>query len=302
MPNRFTFRTSPHIHNEILNTWHNGLSEAYRADPVIRQPLKAIKRKAIRAIDADRRSKHLVNFMICGTQKGGTSALHAYLREHPHICMSDTKEVHFFDNEYHFQKKRPRYSEYHSFFQPHDQHQLVGESTPIYMYWRDAPRRIWEYNPHMKVIVILRNPVDRAYSHWNMERSRGNDYLPFYEAIKNEEERCREALPYQHRIYSYIDRGYYLEQLRRLWAYFSRENVLVLKNEHLKEKPTTTLRRACKFLCVDEPPIVERKKVHARPYRSSIKKKEKAYLQSIFEHEIQALEHALDWDCSDWLD
>ncbi|MGB7755383.1 MAG: hypothetical protein WBL23_04905, partial [Salinisphaera sp.] len=97
---------------------------------------------------------------------------------------------------------------------------VFGEATPIYMYWHDAPRRMWEYNPNMKLIVVLRNPIDRAFSHWNMEKSRNAESLSFWDAIQNEEPRCKEALPYQHRTYSYVDRGFYLEQLRRLWRYF----------------------------------------------------------------------------------
>ena len=118
------------------------------------------------------KSDRVVNFLICGTQKGGTSALDAYLREHPEICMADKKEVHFFDNKKFFNKNKPDYSKYHSFFNPQSSHKLLGETTPIYMYWHDSPRRIWQYSPNMKIIVILRNPIDRAYSHWNMERSK----------------------------------------------------------------------------------------------------------------------------------
>ena len=146
-----------------------------------------------------------IDFIICGTQKGGTSALDAYLRRHPEICMAISKEVHFFDNEKAFCDGLPDYSLYHSFFSPQPSHKLVGEATPVYMYWRDATRRIWQYNPNIKLIVVLRNPIDRAYSNWNMERLRNRDTVAFWEAIQNEEERCREALPYQHRIYSYIE-------------------------------------------------------------------------------------------------
>ena len=247
------------------------------------------------------KSDRVVNFLICGTQKGGTSALDAYLREHPEICMVDKKESHFFDNESVFCKITPDYSKYHSFFNPKSSHQLLGETTPIYMYWHDSPRRIWQYNPHMKIIVILRNPIDRAYSHWNMERSRKTDDLPFWDAIQNEQERCREALPYQHRVYSYIDRGFYLEQLRRLWFYFSKDNVLVLKNEYLKNQPQEALQDVCDFLGVDRFAGVATKDVHSRPYPSQMSDKEREYLRFVFEHEIRGIERVLGWDCSDWL-
>ena len=120
-----------------------------------------------------------VGFLIAGTQKGGTSALDAYLREHPDICMANQKEVHFFDNEAIFNGDNSDYAVYHAAFSLKTSQQLLGESTPIYMYWHAAPKRIWQYNPDMKFLIMLRNPIDRAYSHWNMERGRKRDSLSF---------------------------------------------------------------------------------------------------------------------------
>lgn len=127
-----------------------------------------------------------IDFVISGTQKGGTSALDAYLREHPEICMADKKEVHYFDNEDFYCYEQLGYLNYHSFFSPNESHKILGEATPIYMYWYDAPKHIWQYNSNMKLIAILRNPIERAYSHWNMERSRGADKLSFWDALISE--------------------------------------------------------------------------------------------------------------------
>src|SRR5437763_9077543 len=118
------------------------------------------------------------------------------------------------------------------------------------MYWNNAPERIWSYNPAMKWIMILRNPVDRAYSAWNMERNRGADSLSFEQAIEQEAERCREALPLQHRIYSYIDRGFYSSQVRRIFNIFGREKCLVLLNEDLKQEHQGNLNRIFECLCL----------------------------------------------------
>jgi len=243
-----------------------------------------------------------VDFIICGTQKGGTSALDAYLREHPEICMADRKELHFFDNEEIFCNTTPDYSIYHAAFTIKSSYKLIGEATPIYMYWYDAPRRIWQYNSDMKLLVILRNPIERAYSHWNMERLRNAETLSFWDAIQSETERCRQALPYQHRVYSYIDRGFYVEQLRRIWTYFTKEQVLVLKNENLKYKPKETLKEVYHFLGVDSCYWFNRKVVHSLPYTFRIADREKEYLKHIYEYEIRSLERILGWDCSDWLE
>jgi hypothetical protein len=242
-----------------------------------------------------------VDFLIAGTQKGGTSALDAYLREHPEICMASRKEVHFFDNEEIFNRGRPDYSRYHAFFSPRPSHQLLGETTPIYMYWYDAPKRIWQYNSDMKIIIILRNPIERAFSHWNMERHRMKDPLSFYEAVQSELERCRTALPYQHRVYSYVDRGYYVEQLRRIWNYFPKCQILILRNEELKKDPIEAIGRVYRFLGVSDAARIQEKNIHATPYFSAMSPREWEYLMHVFEYEIRALERMLGWDCSAWL-
>lgn len=242
-----------------------------------------------------------VDFVIAGTQKGGTSALDAYLREHPEICMANVKECHFFDNERYFQEKDIDYSTYHSFFTPEPQHKLLGEATPIYMYWHDAPKRMWMYNPAMKIIVILRNPIERAYSNWNMELSRSNDTLSFWDAIRAEGERCREALPYQHRIYSYIDRGFYVEQLRRIWNCFPKNQTLVIRNEDLRNNTDKTLYEVFRFLDVGCLPKIDKKDVHSIPCLATMTDNEKEYLRYVFEYEIRNLERILGWDCNNWL-
>ena len=115
------------------------------------------------------------------------------------------KELHFFDRE----EEDRDYKKYSRKFRPPKPKQrVIGEASPIYMYWETAPYRIWKYNPKMKWILVLRNPVERAFSAWNMETKRGKEKLSFAEAIEKEPERCREALPLQHRVYSYIDRGF----------------------------------------------------------------------------------------------
>lgn len=246
-------------------------------------------------------SSMTVDFVICGTQKGGTTALDAYLREHPEICMANRKEVHYFDNEKYFVNGVPDYSEYHAYFSPKKMHKVFGEATPIYMYWSESPKRIFEYNPEMKIILILRNPIDRAYSHWNMERSRNTDDMSFESALKSETERCCEALPYQHRVFSYIDRGHYLDQLRRIWTYFPKESVLVLKNDDLKQNPNNTLNQVATFLGITHFNNIKNRDVHSRPYVSHMSIDERDFLKSIFEPEIKELEEELQWDCSDWL-
>lgn len=242
-----------------------------------------------------------VGFLIGGTQKGGTTALDSYLRIHPSVWMAKQKEVHFFDDEVRFREAKVDYSAYHAAFDLKPSGRLPGEATPIYMYWYAVPRRVWEYNPAMKWIIVLRNPIERAYSHWNMERSRGLESLPFFEAVKCERERCREALPEQHRVYSYVDRGFYTEQIRRIWHFFPVEQTLFLKSEELHNVPGDSLNKLSAFLGIEHHSLTTEKKAHVGSYNSAMSGAERAYLRDIFEVEIRALEKLLGWNCGDWL-
>jgi hypothetical protein len=237
--------------------------------------------------------------MIAGTQKGGTTALFAYLRCHPEICMAKVKETHFFDREANFKKKRVTYAALHKHFTPR-RGQLLGEATPITMYWEAAPRRVWEYNPRMKIICILRDPIDRAFSQWNMYCQLGMEKLSFADALDQEAERCRAALPLQHRVYSYTDRGFYCEQIRRLWRFFPREQTLFLKNDDLRARHEETLNRVFDFLGVRRQPV-EPQVVDAPPSSSRMNVADRARLAELYEHEVRQLERLLDWDCRDWL-
>src|SRR5205807_7639809 len=97
-----------------------------------------------------------------------------------------------------------------------------------------AMQRIRDYNPTIKLIILLRNPIDRAFSHWNMQRDRKLDALDFLEAVKQEENRAREAYPLQLRKFSYLERGFYSEQMERVFKFFPREQVLVIKFDDLR--------------------------------------------------------------------
>jgi hypothetical protein len=242
-----------------------------------------------------------VDFVIAGAQKCGTTALDAYLRTHSEIGMAAVKEVHFFDEEKNFCGPLPPYSIYHSHFTHADSRKIWGEATPVYMYWKSAPERIYQYNPQMKFIIILRNPIERAHSHWNMERDRKFDDLSFWDAIQQEKERCQSAAPLQHRFYSYVDRGFYSEQLERIWKYFARRQTLVLKNEYLRNEPLQAMNEVCDFLGVVPFENIEHKEEHSRQYVAPMEARERDFLNKTFEPEIKKLERLLNWDCSEWL-
>jgi Sulfotransferase domain len=238
-----------------------------------------------------------VDFVIGGTQKGGTSALDSFLRQHPEICMpTSRKELHFFDRE----DENTDYETYHANFKPRLPQWVIGEASPIYMYWETAPYRIWKYNPKMKWILALRNPVERAFSAWTMERQRGKEKLLFAEAVEKEPERCWEALPLQHRVYSYIDRGFYAHQVRRLVRIFGKDNCLVLLNEELRNEHRKTLRRVFEFLGVDSSFVPPEATVFEQEYTGQMDSGLRSRLIDVFYFDLKELEQLLGRDLSPW--
>jgi hypothetical protein len=191
-------------------------------------------------------------FLIAGAQKGGTSALFDYLGEEPGLLLSREKEVHFFDDEDQ-DWARPDYGGYHASF-PGAVGRLRGEATPIYLYWPNSLERIAAYNPAMKLIVLLREPVARAWSHWKMEYARGVETKPFAWCIREGRARLFDADPSGaapwgfHREFSYVERGFYGEQIERLLGLFPREQLLVLRSQDLRNDPASTLASVRRFL------------------------------------------------------
>jgi len=242
-----------------------------------------------------------IDFFICGTQKGGTSALDNYLRLHPEICMADQKEIHFFDDESHFLTSNVNYDRLHCHFSPQKTNKLFGEATPIYMYWENVPKRLWEYNPNALLIILLRNPIERAFSHWQMEYNKGKEKHRFLHSIFLELFKRSYHKKEQHRIFSYIDRSFYLPQLNRIWEYFPKSQTLLIKSEQLKTNPNQTLARVFDFLNTEAINIEEPLLINTNNYTYNMHHFERILLKYIFKNEVKQLENQLSWDCSSWL-
>ncbi|HTS20271.1 MAG TPA: sulfotransferase [Casimicrobiaceae bacterium] len=242
-----------------------------------------------------------VDFLGVGAQKAGTSALDVYLRQHPELCLPRRKEMHFFDRNRFFAVEPVDYANYHRAFDPRPPQRLLGEVTPAYIYNPNAIERIARYNPAMRLIVLLRNPITRAYSHWNMVRHRGFDNLPFIEAIKAEPERVRTNAPMLAAQYAYVDRGFYARQLERMWRHFPREQTIVLKTEELQDHPKEALSRVASFLGIEPFQKIRKTMVHAWEYPEPLREEDRRYLAEVYATEIRELERLLGWDCSEWL-
>ncbi len=243
-----------------------------------------------------------VDFLVCGTQKGGTTALHNYLSQHKELYLPKQKELHYFDDES-LDWRKPNHDNYHDYFCDESSiGKTWGEVTPIYMYWNNSMERIWQYNKKIKIIIILRNPITRAYSHWNMEKQRNADSLCFIKALETEQTRSRNSLPLQHRVYSYIDRGFYSQQLRHILRFFPKEQLLVLRQEELIVKAKQILANIFEFLEVESQEIKTRDDIHTLKYDEPIATEAKKLLLNTFRAEIKQLEFMLNWDCSAWLE
>jgi len=199
-----------------------------------------------------------VGFFIVGVQKGGTTALDRYLRQSPFVQMADVKELHFFDND-NLDWSDPDYRYLHEHFEWSDCGLVRGEATPRYIYWPNALERIRCYNAGSKLIVSLRHPSYRAYSHWRMEIQRSEETLSFEDAIAEVgRSRVSNAEGGVHRVYSYVERGFYAPQIRRLRELFPPEQLLFLKTDDLWTETRNTLARVYRFLNLSTPVSTER--------------------------------------------
>jgi hypothetical protein len=191
-----------------------------------------------------------VVFFIIGTQKGGTTALHSNLSRINGIQMSSPKEIHFFDDET-IDWNHPDYSRLHACFDWNTQDVLRGEATPIYCYWPASIQRIQAYNPEAKIVMLLRHPAHRAYSQWRMEFQRGDEILQFADAISEKGRlRVKQALGDIHRIYSYVERGFYSNQIARLKDFFHEDQILFLRTDEYWSKPQQIMQKIARFLGV----------------------------------------------------
>ena len=206
----------------------------------------------------------LPDFVIIGAQKCGTSFLYQLLVQHPHVKPAFGKEVHYFD--LNFRKGDYWYRSYFPLRMRNSRKYITGEASPYYLFHPHAARRASTVIPDAKLIVLLRNPVDRAYSHYQHQVKRGKgearETLTFEEAIEAEER----ILPREvskmlqdeyyesasHRTRSYLSRGKYIDQLLVWSSFFRRKQMLVLKSEDLFNDTANTLERMLDFLGVPQ--------------------------------------------------
>ena len=203
------------------------------------------------------------DFIIIGTQRGGTTSLYRYLSEHPGIGSAWRKEVHYFDRHYEHDMDW-----YLAHFPKRGKFEMVGEASPFYLFHPEVPRRVRDTVADVKLIALLRDPIDRAYSQFQMTTRRGIESLSFEEAIEREPERLAgsDASGLAWRQFSYLTRGHYDEQLQRWFSLFPRERFLILKSEDFYTTPEPILHETQEFLGVDRASPEEFKPYHLTDY------------------------------------
>jgi Sulfotransferase domain len=246
-----------------------------------------------------RRKIERLDFVLAGAQKSGTTALHYFLSRHPKITMGDQQEIHFFDNDALFVSE-PDYEQLHQHYPPLPPSTIAGDCTPSYIYHEPAMERIWKYNPKIKLLILLRNPVDRAFAHWNMQRFRDREPLDFFDAVREEKTRIAGAPRADARRFAYVDRGFYGKQLARLFKFFPREQVKAVKFDGFKEKQRETVASIFSFLGVKPLRSIRSKDRNIVPYERAMNWEEKVFLYNLFADDIAKVEQMLGWDCSDW--
>lgn len=258
----------------------------------------------------------LPDYLIIGVQKGGTTSFDINLARHPCIRRSLLQEVHYFDNSH---QRGPDW--YRRHFHTREESDrcrqdqghpaVTGESTPYYIFHPHVPQRVHGLLPDVRLIVLLRNPVDRAYSHYHHERRFDWDDVPIEKAFdpEFEEQRVRPELErmledptyysYAHQHYTYLARGRYAEQLRRWFEFFPREQFLILPSQSFYSDMSACLRRVCEFLALPayEFPVAEKRNTNVySKIEPETRQHLAAYYRPFNEDLYELLGESFDWD------
>jgi hypothetical protein len=244
--------------------------------PTIPEPARAVLRNAVWTYGrATAGARPLPDFLIIGAQKAGTTALYAYLRRHPAITGPSWKEVSYFDR--HYERGEAWYrGNFPNVVRARGK--LVGEASPSYIFHPLGPERVKALVPEARLVALVRNPVDRALSHYHHEVALGREPLRFEEALDAEEERLRgeeERLAAEPGYFSsawwshaYKARGRYAEQLERWLELFPRKQLLILPSEELGTDPEPTHAQVLEFLGAAPHRLDSYPRVYERQYEA----------------------------------
>jgi hypothetical protein len=249
--------------------------------PTIPAPVRVVARNAVWAYGkATSFARPLPGFLIVGAQKAGTTALYSYLRRHPAILGPPWKEVSFFDRHFWRGEAWYRGNFPNRLYATRVQRRtgldpLVGEASPSYLFHPLAPERAARLLPGLRVIALVRNPIDRALSHYHHEVALGRETLPFEEALEQEERRMEGELERMHDPkyfshawwnFTYLSRGRYVEQLERWLRFVPRERLLIVPSDDLLEQPSRAYAQVLEFLGAPQHELESYPRIFVREY------------------------------------
>jgi hypothetical protein len=266
------------------------------------------------------RGRMLPDFVILGAAKAGTTSLYGWLSEHPYVAPASTKEVHYFDYNFYrgvdwYRSHFPRRAECRAFAAEHGRPFLTGEASPPYLSHPHVPARLKRRLPEAKLLVALRDPVDRAYSQYQMSVREREEDLSFAEAIAAEDarldpERARLAADRRYSswpigCWSYKMRSSYADQVEAWFAEFDREQFHFLTLEELSVRPQETLDRVHEFLGLPLHSYADLKPMHIAPRYDSLSAETRAELDEYFrplnERLYELVGRDLGWGASETL-
>ncbi|MEJ7725892.1 MAG: sulfotransferase [Actinomycetes bacterium] len=254
---------------------------------------------------AEEPSVPLVGFILAGVQKGGTTSLYKMLVQHPQIARASRKELHFFDDD-----KRdwsnPKYGGYHRHFNRSDSATIAGEATPSYIFWPGSMERIKAYNPDMRLVLSFRDPVERAFSQWSMNKDRRAITPEFAVAIREVRPTSlpRTAQEAGRQSRAFVGRGYYSEQLARVLDLFPAEQVVLLDYHRLFKDLRTSIDRITDLLGIErfaELPVELRQRKQPGSLAAAPPSAEDvAMLVELFADDLAAFARLSGIDVSNW--
>ncbi|HMU64922.1 MAG: sulfotransferase [Nitrosomonas sp.] len=191
-----------------------------------------------------------INAMIVGVEKAGTTSLLRYLSEHPEITSHEVMEMPYFVNDAIYRNGWDQ--SFKDYFGLNTNRKIILAKSVGCMYWNHVPERLYQHNSDLKLIAVLRNPVDRAYSaYWYALQMGREDKMTFEEAILAENERLKTNSDYHLRYHAYLHRGLYGYQINQLLKFFTPTQIKIIAYEEFKEKPTDTVNALFDFLGLD---------------------------------------------------
>jgi hypothetical protein len=200
----------------------------------------------------------LPDFVVLGAQRGGTTSLFDYLSRHPQVLPAYRKEIHFHD--LHYSRGIAWYRAHFPLASRMSNGKITGEATPNYLVHPEAPRRLQATTPQARLLVMLRDPIERAHSAWRLRTSEGRETLSFEDAITREQRQPTLVIGEYHEDrravgdairFLYLAKSRYAEQLERWLEFFPIEQFAVLTSEDLFSHPATVLSELSGFLGID---------------------------------------------------